>query len=193
MTFDYPVFMKLTGVKVLVVGGGQVATRKAEGLFAAGATITVVAPIIHESLVELAVECRPRPYVHTDLDGHRLVITATDNPLVNAQVAIDADAANVWANSADDPDNCTFILPAVARDGAVSVAISTGGSSPALASHMRAQAQQWLTDLGAANAAEMLSQQRAAFHAAGVSTETVDWSQRLLDALRPGRVHSLGD
>ena len=81
-----------------------------------------------------------RPYRPGDVAGFRLVITATGDPAVDGAVAAEADAAGVWVNSADDPTNCSFILPAVHRDGAVTVAVSTGGLSPALASWLRNQA-----------------------------------------------------
>ena len=111
------------------------------------------------------------------------MITATDDAAVNARVAADARGAQVWANSADDPQNCSFILPAVARRGLVTVAVSTGGASPALAGHVRSQiAEQVLTAEVEAAAVE-LARQRAEIHAAGGSTELVEWSGRVRAAL----------
>jgi precorrin-2 dehydrogenase / sirohydrochlorin ferrochelatase len=185
VSFDYPVFLQLTDVPVLVVGGGPIATRKAAGLVAAGARVTVVAPMIDDDLRSLADRCEVRPYRSTDIDGHRLVITATNDNGVNAAVATDATAAGVWVNSADDPQNCTFILPAIARDGTVTAALSTDGQSPALASHLRGQAQWWLNEIAAGDAARALAEQRAAMRAEGISTESVDWADRVRDALRP--------
>jgi siroheme synthase-like protein len=182
-SFAYPIFLQLTEVPVLLVGGGRVALRKAEALLAADATLTVVAPQIDPALHAAARQCHVRPYRSGDIAGHRLVMIATDDPAVNAAVAADGIAAGVWVNSADDPANCTFILPAVAREGAVTVAVSTGGASPALASHLRAELQQWLADIGAAAAAERLSAQRDELHALGVSTESIDWSSRVIAAL----------
>ena len=114
----------------------------------------------------------------------RLVITATDDPAVNAAVAADATARGIWVNSADDPANCTFTLPAVARDGMVTVAVGTDGSSPALASHLRAEIERWLGEIGAAQAAVTLAGQRGELQAKGVPTESVDWSERVRAALR---------
>src|SRR5829696_8208061 len=126
MTFDYPVYLDLTGVRVLVVGGGSVAARKIAGLCAAGAIVTVIAPnVVHGTE---AAQIEHRPYQHGDVTGFQLVVTATDDPEVNAAVAAEARAAHVFVNSADDPDNCTFILPAIGRRGPVTVAVSTGGS-----------------------------------------------------------------
>ena len=119
-----------------------------------------------------------------DLDTVRLVITAADDPAVNAAVATDATARGIWVNSADDPANCTFTLPAVARDGVVTVAVGTGGASPALASHLRGELEHWLEEIGAADAAAALAAQRAELKADGVSTESIDWSDRVRAALR---------
>ena len=137
MGFTYPVMLSLDGVPVLLVGGGNIASRKAEGLVAAGALLTVVAPEIRAELAAVAHRLERRPYQATDIAGHRLVMTATDNPAVNAQVGRDATELGVWVNSADDPANCSFILPAVARRGPVTVAVGTDGSSPALARTLR--------------------------------------------------------
>ncbi|MDP2290298.1 MAG: NAD(P)-dependent oxidoreductase [Actinomycetota bacterium] len=183
MAFQYPVFLDLAGVPVLVVGGGVIAFRKAAGLAGAGAVVTVVAPAVVPELAELAARVERREYLADDLRGQRLVITATDDPAVNAQVANDAGAVGIWANSADDPQNCSFILPAVARRGLVTVAVSTGGASPALASHLRTViARDVLTERVEAAAIE-LARQRAEIHAAGGSTELVEWGDRVRDAL----------
>jgi precorrin-2 dehydrogenase / sirohydrochlorin ferrochelatase len=184
VAFDYPIMLDLAGVPVLVVGGGRVAIRKIEGLLKAGADITVVAPTVVDGISELAVRVVARRYEIGDLDTARLVITATDDPTVNAAVAADANSRGIWVNSADDPANCTFTLPAVARDGAVTVAVGTGGSSPALASHLRRELEMWLTNIGAAEAAVTLSAQRSEMRAKGVSTESIDWSDRVQAALR---------
>jgi len=187
VAFDYPVFLDLAGVPVLVVGGGQVALRKVGGLVGAGATVTVVAPQVVDGIAEVAT-VELRPYVSGDLAGVRLVVTATDDPEVNAQVAADARAAGVFVNSADDPENCTFILPAIARRGPITVAVSTGGISPALASRLRDEiASTHLTPELEAAAID-LGRQRAEIHARGASTEDVDWTERIDAALDRGAV-----
>ena len=184
MAFDYPIMLDLTGVRVLVVGGGRIAQRKIEGLLKAGADIAVVAPDVADGIRRLGVQVVDRPYEADDLVEVRLVITAADDPAVNAAVAADATARGIWVNSADDPANCTFTLPAVARDGAVTVAVGTGGASPALASHLRGELEKWLVEIGAADAAAALAEQRAEMKADGVSTESIDWSDRVRAALR---------
>ena len=176
MTFAYPVFMDLHNVPVLLVGGGPVASRKGEGLAAAGACLVVVAPEITGALVALAAEIRQRSYESSDIAGHQLVITATSDPAVNAQVAADCRTAGIWVNSADDPSNCSFILPAITRAGEVTIAVSTNGSSPGFAGYLRNRCTALLDELNAAEVAADLAARRAGHHAEGVSTETIDWA-----------------
>jgi siroheme synthase-like protein len=106
--------------------------------------------------------------------GYRLVLTATGDRDVDQQVHDDADRAGVWVNSADDPGRCSFTLPAVVRRGPVQVAVSTGGASPALATWLRDRIAQALPDDLAA-LAHLLAAERDRLHAAGRSTEEVDW------------------
>ena len=183
MAFDYPVFLDLQGVPVLVVGGGAIAERKASGLIAAGALVTVVAPTVRDELARAAHRVHQRGFVPGDCDGYRLVFTATDDPAVNAAVSAAATAAGVWANSADDPANCSFSLPAVARSGPVAVAVGTGGASPALASHLRDRIAADLLGPHVERAAADLAHQREEIRAAGGSTEDIDWTDRVRRAL----------
>ena len=136
-TASYPIQLLLTGRPCLVVGAGQVALRKIRGLLEAGAVVTVVAPRIDPAIRSLGIALVERAYQPGDIKGFRLVVTCTDDWLVNRQVFHDGEAAGIWVNSADDPVNCSFILPAVARRGALAFTISTGGRSPALASWLR--------------------------------------------------------
>jgi siroheme synthase-like protein len=132
-----------------------------------------------------------RRYRAGEAADYRLVITATGDPEVDRAVATDAETAGVWVNSADDVDNCTFMLPAVHRDGDVTVAVSTGGASPALAG--------WLRDRAAAaigpeagTLAVLLDEARRNVRAEGRSTEATDWSAILsgpfVDLVRSGRI-----
>ena len=167
-----------------MVGGGPVAARKARGLLGCGATLTVIAPDVSSAMAELTpLTIERRPYAEGDAGAYRLVVTATGIPAVDATVSADAEAAGVWVNSADDVEHCSFILPSVHRDGAVTVAVSTGGRSPALASWLRGRlAAQEGTGLGAL--AELLGRARQSLHDAGRSTEKVDWVA-LLDGTLP--------
>jgi siroheme synthase-like protein len=199
----YPVGLIVTGRPCLVVGAGRVAARKISGLLACGAAVTVVAPEAHVAIGLLAGEgaftrltgpyltVHLRPYEPGEAASYRLVVTATGDPAVDAAVHRDAEEAGVWVNSADDPDHCSFILPAVTRDGPVAVAVSTGGSSPALASWLRRR----IADLigpgpdgpGLGALAALLDDARRRIHARGASTETVDWAA-LLDGPLPALV-----
>ena len=135
-----PGLARRLGPPCLVVGGGPVAARKARGLLDCGASVTVIAPSLGddmEALVPSLHAVERRPYGEGDASTYRLVVTATGIPEVDGAVYADAEAAGVWVNSADDLAHCSFILPAVHRDGAVTVSVSTGGLSPALASWLR--------------------------------------------------------
>jgi len=134
----YPVNVIVHGHSALVVGGGQVAARKARGLRRAGARITLIAPeAIPELKSDPTIAWKQRKYRSADVPGHRLVMTATNDPAVNAKVASDARRAGVLVNSADDPPNCDFILPALGQSGDLTVAVSTRGRSPAVATWLR--------------------------------------------------------
>ena len=134
----YPINVIVADQACLVVGGGRVAAHKANGLLRAGARVTIVAPTVDEALVDdPAIEVLRRRYRSSDLEGRRLVITATNSGEVNAQVALDARTVGVLVNSADDPANCDFILPAIARQGDLSIAVSTRGRSPAIATWLK--------------------------------------------------------
>jgi siroheme synthase-like protein len=182
--FGYPIYLDLTDVAVLVVGAGPVAARKVEGLAAAGAAVRVVAPEVSPALDRaLVADLRERGFEVDDLDGVRLVVTATGDREVDAAVAAAATAAGLWVNAADQPADCTFILPAIARNGQLAVAVSTGGSSPALARRLRDHAAGLLTD-EVAGLASRLAAERATVRASGASTEDVDWSPAI-DAVLP--------
>jgi len=179
ITFGYPVVLDLHGVRVLVVGAGPVAVRKIAGLVAAGADVRVVAPEIDERLErELVGEIRERGYEAGDLEGVRLVVTATGVEAVDAAVAADARARGIWVNAADQPVDCDFILPAIARQSSISVAVSTDGKSPALAANLRDRIASLLTPALAA-LADDLAAERSVIKSTGGSTESHDWSARI--------------
>ena len=139
-TSVYPVSLVLHGRRCLVVGGGHVARRKALGLVEAGARVDLVAKEVLAPVREIAglESIEERPYRRGEVAGYRLAVAATGDPAVNRAVFEDGESAGVWVNSADDPASCSFILPAIARQGPVSVAVSTSGFSPALASWLKA-------------------------------------------------------
>lgn len=190
----YPVGLVLKGRPVLMVGGGAVAERKVAGLVAAGAVVTVVAPMVRDDVAAMAARVQRRAYQAGDLDGQRLVICATDDPAVNQQVFDDAEARGMWANVADDPDRCSFTLPSVHRTGAVTIAVATDGRSPALARWLR----QWIAaklPAGVATAAAALGDERDRWHREGRTTEGHDWTpmiETLLGERLPGTNHPTG-
>jgi siroheme synthase-like protein len=183
MAFDYPVFLDLTGVRVLVVGGGTVAARKIDGLVAAGAEVTVVATTAVAAVRRGEVRLHLRGFHPDDLATAQLVVVATDDPAVNAAVAADCRAAGVWVNAADDPANCTFILPAITRRDPLTVAVSSGGATPAVAQYVRDRiAAEVLTPELAVVAAEM-AEERAVMRARGESSEGHEWRQAILERM----------
>jgi precorrin-2 dehydrogenase/sirohydrochlorin ferrochelatase len=131
----------LTGRRCLVVGGGTVAERKVTLLLECGADVEVVSPATTVRLAALAtagrVRLRRRPVRPADIPGAFLVVVATDDPQVNREVAERVRSAGGLVNVADDPEACSFLVPSVVRRGDLTIAISTGGGSPALARKLR--------------------------------------------------------
>ncbi|MBM4256778.1 MAG: bifunctional precorrin-2 dehydrogenase/sirohydrochlorin ferrochelatase [Deltaproteobacteria bacterium] len=145
----YPIFLELRERRCLVIGGGTIAERKVHGLLAAEATVTVVSPQLTPLLTNWsqqgAIQHIARAYRNGDLDGYHLVFVATDDGVVNAAVAREGREREIWVNAADDPAYCDFILPAVVQRGALSVAVATGGTSPALTRAIREELQEYFT------------------------------------------------
>ena len=139
----YPVFLKLRGRRVLLVGGGAVAASKLEGLLAAGAVVTVVAPEIHPALERPDVTLHRRPFEPGDLDGVWWVVAAAPAD-VNRRVQAAAESRQLFVNAADDPAHATAYLGSIVRRDDVTVAISTGGRAPALAALLREALDAWL-------------------------------------------------
>jgi uroporphyrin-III C-methyltransferase/precorrin-2 dehydrogenase/sirohydrochlorin ferrochelatase len=137
----FPVFFDLTALKVLVVGGGEVALRKVALLERSGASITLVAPEVLPELQERAAAGKIllaiREFVPNDLDGARLVIVATSRRAVNRWIASLSEARGIPVNVVDDREASRFIVPAIIDRDPVLVAISTGGTSPVLARRLR--------------------------------------------------------
>jgi uroporphyrin-III C-methyltransferase / precorrin-2 dehydrogenase / sirohydrochlorin ferrochelatase len=145
----YPVFLKLAGRRVLLVGGGTVAAAKLDGLLAAGAHVTVVAPEIRAELERPDVTLHRRGFEARDVDGAWWVVAAAP-PEVNRQVQAAADARQVFVNAVDDPAHADAYLGGIVRRGDVVIAISTGGRAPALAGLLREALDAWLpSDLDA--------------------------------------------
>lgn len=145
MSHLYPVFLNIEGQNCLVIGGGAVAERKVSALLECGARVRVVAPRIEPGLRRLAElgrisldETSYSPVFLDDLSpGRSLVFIATDDRQVNRQAYEDSVARGLTVNTVDDPELCTFYVPASVRRGSLSIAVSTEGKSPLLARRIR--------------------------------------------------------
>jgi uroporphyrin-III C-methyltransferase / precorrin-2 dehydrogenase / sirohydrochlorin ferrochelatase len=143
-----PIFLDLRGRRVLLVGGGEIAARKARLLLAAGAHLRVVAPQMCAALVQLCehadAQLLAMPFDPTHLAGAMLAVAATDDPAVNRAVSTAGRAANVWVNAVDDAAASSCFMPAIIDRSPVIIAVGTGGASPTLARRLRAQLEGWL-------------------------------------------------
>ena len=187
----YPVNLRLTGRRCVVIGGGPVALQKVRGLLSAGAVVEVIAPTVDDELAALSVTVERRAYERGDLVGVVFAVAATDDPAVNAAVFEEGEAIGVWVNAADDPAHCSATLPAVVRRGPLVIAVSTGGASPAAARWMREQLEVLIGDeYGVVT--ELLAEARAELRARGISTEGLAWRDALdsgmLELVREGRL-----
>ncbi|HZR80678.1 MAG TPA: bifunctional precorrin-2 dehydrogenase/sirohydrochlorin ferrochelatase [Candidatus Binatia bacterium] len=187
-----PVFLDVADRPCLVVGGGAVAARKAEALLRAGARVTLVAPLVGPEVESLAradgrLTLHRRPYEVADMAGCWLAYAATDDPAVQERVARDAERERVWLNAVDEPERCSFVMPAILERGRVTVAVGTGGASPLLAAAIRDEMALHVGPEHAA-AADELAALRARF-APGAARRAAFASMLaagLLEALRRG-------
>ncbi|MEK6777475.1 MAG: bifunctional precorrin-2 dehydrogenase/sirohydrochlorin ferrochelatase [bacterium] len=141
MNIYYPIFLDLQGERTLVIGGGRVAERKARSLLKSHAHVMVISPELTSGLRRLVQAGRiihkQRKFISSDLNGVRLIICATNDTAVNRKAAGQAEKRGILYNVVDVPELCNFIVPSTVRRGDLTVAISTGGSSPALAKKIR--------------------------------------------------------
>jgi precorrin-2 dehydrogenase/sirohydrochlorin ferrochelatase len=189
-TNPYPVNLDLAGRPALVVGGGPVAARKVAGLLAAGAHVSVVAPVAVDEIADNPrVRWHERPYRRGEVASYRLAVTATGDPSVDGQVHWDAEAAGVWLNSADDPERCSFTLPAVSRHDDLQITVSTNGHSPAVAAWLR---RTLFDKIGPEHARvlELAAEVRNELRDANGTSESAAWEtvldDDLLDTVRRG-------
>jgi len=190
-TAVYPVNLVVAGRRCLVVGGGEVAARKVEGLREAEADVHVVAPSVSEEIRAMGVTWDERPYERGEAAAYRLVIACTDDPEVNRAVFEDGEDAGVWVNSADDPAHCSFTLPSRLHHGNLLVTVSTGGESPAFAAWLRQRLDE---ELGPEydTLLELLAEARRDARERGTVTRPADWQRALdsgmLELIREGRI-----
>ena len=171
----FPIFVKLEGRVVVVIGGGNIAEAKIPGVLSAGARIRLVAPSITPHIAECVrfgkIDWLPKEFDAADLDGAFLVIAATSAPGVNEVVFREAEGRGILCNAVDDIEHCHFYYGAVVQRGDLQIAISTNGKSPALAQRLRQEFEAqfgpeyevWLQWLGAA---------REALRASGPSSDS---------------------
>ncbi len=190
----FPIFLKLEGRPVLLVGAGPVGEAKVAGLLSAGAAVTVVAPEATPPIRKLAGEgtlvWHPREFRPSDLDGVTLAIVAVPQQVARA-IYREAQIRHVLVNSVDDPDNCDFYYPAVVNRGDLQIAISTAGNSPALAQRIRIELEQqfgpgyesWVRQLGDA---------RRDLFASDMNPAERKEQLHQLAAARPGMVYLVG-
>lgn len=187
----FPLFLDLRDRTVVVVGGGTIAERKLDLVRESGPRLVVVAPTVTPRLARLAaegaIEHRARAFDDADLDGARFVIAATDDAAVNARVAAAADARGLPANVVDDLELSTAILPAIVDRSPIVVAISTQGTTPALARFVRERVES-LVDESFGRLATLLAQWRGTIKA---RVRDLGARRRLYDTLLRGRTADL--
>ena len=146
----YPIQLEMNGRRCLVVGGGAVAERKIASLFEAGADITVVSPEVTAAIAQWAEKHAlvliARKYQQGDLAGFQIVFVATEERDVNDAAYREGRSCGAWVNAADDPAHCDFILPSVLRRGELTVAVSSGATSPALSRTIREELERYFTE-----------------------------------------------
>jgi precorrin-2 dehydrogenase/sirohydrochlorin ferrochelatase len=146
----YPIFLELSGRRVVVVGGGAVAVRKAQSLLEAGARLVVVAERISDMMTALCAdsgaELVKSKYAKDYLVGAVLAIAATNNQQLNRQIYKDCQELEILCNVVDEPQLCDFFVPAVVQRGDLQIAIGTEGQCPAYAGHIRKKLEKLFTD-----------------------------------------------
>ena len=156
----FPIFLKLTGRRCLVVGAGSIAESKIESMLEADADVTVVATrashAVERHAADGELKLHLREFVDSDLNDNFLVVAGTDVPEVNRAVFAGAERRGIMVNAVDDPPYCDYYFPSVVRRGDLLIAISTAGESPALAQRLRKELNAqlpldlgpWLMELG---------------------------------------------
>jgi siroheme synthase-like protein len=175
-----PVGLRVEKRRIVVVGAGRIAARKASAYADQGALLTVVAPNHGPEMSYVNVDERVyRRFEPSDLDEAWLAVTATGDQAVDGAVFAEAERRRIWCNAADDPDRCSAILPAVSRTGDITIAVSTSGRSPAVASWLRRLIDELLDD-DLNSITQACANVRTKVRSMGLSTEVPGWS-RVLD------------
>jgi len=190
----YPVFLNVEGKKCVVVGGGQVAWRKVKVLLEHGADVEVISPDLCPELAKLVqgreIHALTREYQAGDLKNAFVTIAATDSGDINQRVVVEARRRAVLVNVVDDAGNSDFIVPSYLRRGELTIAVSTGGKSPALARKIRSRLEKELGDEYAL-VVRLIGEVRAEIRQQKIKIDNDDWQEaldldQLLDLLRKG-------
>ncbi len=178
MTNFYPVFLNLTDRRCVIIGGGQIAEGKITKLLDSGAKISVISPDATQAIQAMAergdIEFASRKYQAGDLNGAFLAIAATNDRAVNQEIFEEAEKLGILLNVVDDPPRCSFIAPSIVQRGPVTVAISTGGTSPALARKLR-ETLDGSSALGWADATSVVSKARQIIKDKQVAVDPQRW------------------
>lgn len=196
----YPAFIDVRGRRCVVIGGGTIGQGKVHRLRECGADVAVIGPEVGDSVRRLAdggmITWHEREYRSGDLEGVFIAIAATDDEMVNRVIADEARERGVLLNVVDARDLCTFIAPAVARRGDVTIAVSTGGASPALARRFREELSRSRL-IEYADLAPLLSEVRADLKRMGISVRRDQWQkcidEPLLSMVQEGRTEDARD
>ena len=172
-----PVALDVENRSVLIVGGGNVAARKAAAFVEAGARVTVLSPERSQGFPP--VDYRSKRYESADLTGFSLVCACTNQQKINAQIALDAKNQNIWCNIADAPDLSDFHTVATVRSGVIAVGISTDGISPVLSRHLKGEIEscigpEYAELLEIAARFSVPTQQRGAFWRAVLESDALE-------------------
>lgn len=190
----YPIFLNVEGKKCVVVGGGQVAWRKVRVLLEHGADVEVISPDLCPELAKLVqgreIHALTREYQAGDLKNAFVTIAATDNSDINQRVVTEARRSAVLVNVVDDAENSDFIVPSYLRRGELTIAVSTGGRSPALARKIRSRLEKELGDEYALLAC-LIGEVRDEVRQQGIKLDGDSWQEAidldlLIDLLRKG-------
>ncbi|MBI4303333.1 MAG: bifunctional precorrin-2 dehydrogenase/sirohydrochlorin ferrochelatase [Chloroflexi bacterium] len=195
MTAYYPIFLNIEGRRCVVVGGGDVAERKARSLLEHGASVAVISPSFSQGLQAMAqrnsMQVVSRSYQYGDLKDAVVAIAATDDKEVNTEVAREGKERGILINVVDDAQLSNFIVPSLVRRGDISIAISTSGKSPALARRIRIDLEKRFSQEYAL-LAELISEIRQDFKTKGCRINPDAWQRSLdldvlLDMLKKGQ------
>ena len=191
----YPIMLNIKGERCVVVGGGNVALRKAEALAECGASVEVISPDICNGIKEMesngVVKTVSREYADGDLHGAMLAVAATDDAETNNRVAQEARRLGILINVVDVPALSNFIVPSCLRRGDLAVTVSTCGKSPALSRKIRTDLEEQFDDEHAL-LVSVVEDVRAELIQQGVTVSAEAWQQslkldQLLELLRSGQ------